>query len=145
MYRALAGVVVTGIRTWRKPKPAKQRFLSPSLGRTGRLEKGSIVRDCEWKDNYGWRPVQRAEDLDYVEAHPGATVKYRLIRDGRVKFVLEMDAEQWRGALGDYYDGPTWRRNGYIVAITKRVKGEYTEEFQERWAGYVREPERGER
>ncbi len=145
LYRALAGVVVTGIRTWQKPEPARQRVLTPSLGRTGRFEEGSIVRDCEWKENYGWRPVQRAEDMDYLDAHPGATVKYRLIRDGRVRHVLEMDADQWRDALGDYYEGPTWRRNGYIVAITKRLKGEYTEEFQERWAEYVRKPKRSER
>ena len=52
--------------------------------------------------------------------------------------MLEMNAEQWRGALGDYHDGPTWLRNGYIVAITRRVDGEYTEEFQDRSAGYVR-------
>ncbi len=32
-------------------------------------------------------------------------------------------------------------RNGYIVAITKRVKGEYTEEFQDRWAAYIRQPD----
>ena len=33
---------------------------------------------------------------------------------------------------------PSWRLNGYIVAITKRVKGEYTEEFQDRWAAFIK-------
>ena len=46
--------------------------------------------------------------------------------------------KQRREALGSYYEGPTWRRNGYIVAVTKRVDGEYTEEFQDRWAGFVK-------
>ncbi len=145
LYRRLAGVVVTGIRRWAKPKSTRQRGPTLSLGRTGRFEDGSIVRDCEWKENYGWRPVQRAEDLDYLDAHPGSTVRFPLIRDGKVKYVLEMDAGQWREALGDYYEGPTWRRNGYIVAITKRVRGEYTEKFQERWEEYVRKPRRSER
>jgi len=144
LRRALAGVVVTGIRTWRKPRRAESSAQT-SLGRSGRIESGSIVRDCEWRDGYGWRPVQRAEDMDYLDSHPGATVKFRLMRDGRVKRVLEMDADQWRGALGDYYEGPTWRPNGYIVAITKRVRGEYTEKFQDRWAEYVRKPKRSER
>ena len=132
LFHALAGVVVTGIRTWPKQKALEPRVQTPSLGRTGRFEDGSIVRDCEWKDNYGWRPVQRAEDLDYLDAHPGTTVRFPLIRDGKVKYVLEMDADQWREALKDHYVSPSWPRNGYIVAITKRVKGEYTEEFQDR-------------
>ena len=138
LFRALAGVVVTGIRSWPKPKPAEPRAGKPSLGRTGRFEDGSIVRDCEWKDNYGWRPVQRAEDMVYLDAHPGGTMRFPLIRDGKVKFVLEMNPDQWREALGDHYESSSWRRNGYIVAITKRVKGEYTEEFQDRWAPFIK-------
>ena len=145
LFRALAGVVVSGIRTWPKPKRAEPRAVKPSLGRTGRLEDGSIVRDCEWRDNYGWRPVQRAEDMAYLDAHPGSTVRYPLIRDGRVKYVLEMNPEQWREALGDYHEGSSWPRNGYIVALTKRVSGEYTEEFQDRWAEYIRAPRKSER
>ena len=61
------------------------------------------------------------------------------MRDGRVQFVLELDTKAWQEALGGYHGGPGWYRNGYIVAVTKRKQGEYTEEFQERWAGYVRE------
>jgi len=137
LFLVLAGVVVTGIRSWPKPKSARRRTAQLSLGRTGRFEDGSIVRDCEWKDNYGWRPVQRAEDLHYLDDHPGSTVRFPLIRDSKVKFVLEMNAEQWREALGDHYVSPSWPRNGYIVAITKRVKGEYTEEFQDRWAPFI--------
>ena len=59
------------------------------------------------------------------------------VRSIRVKYLLEMSPKEWRQALGDYVDGPSWRRNGYIVAITKRVEGKYTEEFQERWGGMV--------
>ena len=55
-----------------------------------------------------------------------------------LKFLLEMTPEQWRGALGDYVDGPRWRTNGYIVAITRRQSGDYTTEFQDRWAPFVR-------
>jgi len=54
--------------------------------------------------------------------------------------MLEMDAVQWREALGEYFGGATWYRNGYIVAVTKRRQCECTEEFQERWAPLVREP-----
>jgi transcriptional regulator with XRE-family HTH domain len=140
LFPVLAGVVVTGIRAWPKPKPAEPQTAQLSLGRTGRFEDGSIVRDCEWRHNYGWRPVQRAEDMDYLDAHPGGTMQFPLIRDGKVKFVLEMNPEQWREALGDYFEGPSWRRNGYIVALTKRVSGEYTEEFQDRWAAFIRKP-----
>jgi len=56
-----------------------------------------------------------------------------------VKDVLELDAEASQEALGDDYDSSGWHSNGYIVAVTKRKQGEYTEAFQERWAGYVRE------
>ena len=141
LSRALAGVVVAMIRTWAKPEKDEGSPAQLSLGREGRLEDGNIVRDCEWKENYGWRPIQRAEDMDYLDEHAGAKIRFRLIRDGRVKFVLEMTPEEWREALGDYFDGSGWRRNGYIVAITKRVKGEYTEEFQDRWGQYIRQPD----
>lgn len=141
LFRALAGVVVAGVRSWPMPPKLERRGSKVSLGRSGKLEDGNIVRDCEWKENYGWRPVQKAEDMDYLDEHPGTTVQFRLLRDGDVKYVLELDPEQWREALGSYYEGPTWRRNGYIVAITKRVKGEYTEEFQDRWVKHVRRAE----
>jgi hypothetical protein len=136
----LAGVVVASIRSWPKPAPVEALAMSPSLGRTGQLDEGgNIVRDCEWRENYGWRPIQRPDDLEYLIAHPGRTVRFRLLRDGRLRYVLEMNGEQWREALGEYYGGAGWQRNGYIVAITKRVQGEYTEEFQERWGEFVKE------
>jgi hypothetical protein len=31
-----------------------------------RLEEGFLVRDCQWHPRYGWRPVQRPEDMDYL-------------------------------------------------------------------------------
>ncbi len=136
----LAGVAVASIRSWPRPAPLEPPAVSPSLGRTGQLdEEGNIVRDCEWREHYGWRPVQRPDDLEYLIAHPGKTIRFRLLRDGRLRYVLEMNAEQWQEALGEYYGGPAWHRNGYIVAITKRKEGEYTEEFQERWGRFVRE------
>ena len=120
--------------------PAKARTAAPSLGRAGQLDdEGNIVRDCEWRENYGWRPVQRPDDLEYLIARPDKKIRFRLLRDGRVKYVLALNAEQWQEALRDYYGGPGWYRNGYIVAITKRKRGEYTEEFQERWAKFVKE------
>lgn len=138
----LAGVVVAAIRTWPTPTSTLADAGEPSLGRAGQLDdEGNIVRDCEWRENYGWRPLQRPDDLEYLIANPGKKVRFRLLRNGTVKYVLELDADQWQEALGDYYGGPGWYRNGYIVAITKRKRGEYTEEFQERWAGYVRKAE----
>jgi transcriptional regulator with XRE-family HTH domain len=145
----LAGVVVTTIRSWgdveslRSPAVSTpQRLVSrprpKPRGRSVRLEGDFLVRDCEWRDNYGWRPIQRPEDLQYLEAHPGTKIRFRLIRDGQVRYVLEMGPEEWREALGDYVDRTSWERNGYIVAITKRREGEYGTEFQDRWAEYVK-------
>ena len=105
--------------------------------RAAELRGRHLVRDCEWKPRYGWRPVQRAADLDFLEENPGIKVRFRLLRDGELRYVLEMDADEWREALGDYADGPTWHRNGYIVPVTKMRDREYTEEFKDRWAPYV--------
>jgi transcriptional regulator with XRE-family HTH domain len=145
LHRVLAGVAVAGVRSWPRPQASMDDDAEPMLGRAGKLDAGHIVRDCEWKENYGWRPVQRAADMDYLLANPDKTIRFRLIRDGRVQHVLEMNAEQWQAALGDYYDGPTWYANGYVVAITRRQKGAYTDEFQDRWAPFVRKPSRSER
>ena len=114
-----------------------------SLGRPGRptkvrVEGEFLVRDCPWTDSYGWRPIQKAEDMDYLDGNPGMKIRFNLMKGDQVRYVLEMTPDQWREALGDYYQGDTWRTNGYIVAITKRRKGEYTEEFQERWGKWVR-------
>jgi transcriptional regulator with XRE-family HTH domain len=128
----LAGAVVTTIRTWRSA------LRPPPHGRSVRLEGDYLVRDCEWKDPYGWRPIQRPEDMDYLDEHRGMKIRFRLIRDGRVRYLLEMTPEDWRRALGRYAAGRTWRTNGYVVAITRRQGGEYSEEFQARWAGFVR-------
>jgi transcriptional regulator with XRE-family HTH domain len=141
---ALAGVVVTTIRTWPSASvagvaPIQRVAPAEPRGRSVRLEGDFLVRDCEWRENYGWRPIQRAEDLDYLEAHPGTKIRFRLIRDGKVEYLLEMGPEEWRGALGDHVvHGSSWRRNGYIVAITKRKEGEYGTEFQDRWAPFVK-------
>jgi hypothetical protein len=138
----LAGVVVTTIRSWGSPGSAGEPAPRPKpRGWSVRLEEDFLVRDCHWKKRYGWRPIQRPEDLDYLEAHPGTKIRFRLIKDDQVRYLLEMSPEEWRGALGSYVDGPTWGRNGYIVAITRRREGEYTMEFQDRWAGFVREAE----
>lgn len=142
---ALAGVVVAAIRTFTVPPPAEDEAAEPSLGRTGRLdEEGNLVRDCEWRENYGWRPVQRVDDMEYLISNPGKRIRFRLLRDGRARYVLELDAAQWQEALGEYYGGAGWYRNGYVVAITKKKDGEYTEEFQERWGKYVREAGKGD-
>lgn len=108
-----------------------------SQRRGAKVEEGLLIRDCEWRDKYGWRPVQRAEDLDILERYPGMRIRYRLIRDDRVLYHLEMGPKEWRRALGDYVDGPTWRRNGYVTAITRMQRGRYTMEFKDRWAPHV--------
>ena len=139
LARALAGVVVTTVRTWSQPVASEYSTqATPSLGRSGRLDDGNIVRDCPWKDKYGWRPVQRPEDMDYLDENPGTTIRFRLTRDGMERYVLEMNPDQWRQALGTYYEHGMWRQNGYIVAITKRKGGHYTEKFQRRWADHVK-------
>jgi hypothetical protein len=138
----IVGVVVATIRSWFTGPTVEERpSAPPPRGRAVRLEGDFLVRDCEWKANYGWRPVQRPEDLDYLEANPGKKMRFRLIRDGEVKYLLEMTPEQWRRALGRYVKRGKWRQNGYIVAITRRRGGEYTEEFQPRWERYVKAAE----
>ncbi len=110
----------------------------PGRPRKARVEGGFLVRDCSWSEKYGWRPIQKAEDMDYLDDHPGMKIRFNLLKDGNVSYRLEMTPDQWREALGSYYLGRTWRPNGYIVAVTKRKKGHYTEEFQERWAQWVK-------
>ena len=133
---------MTTIRSWAGAEPAAAAAPRPKpRGWSVKLEGDFIVRDCHWKERYGWRPIQRPEDLDYLEEHPGTKIRFRLIKDKQVRYLLEMSPEEWREALGSFVHGPTWRRNGYIVAITRRREGEYTMEFQDRWAGLVREPE----
>jgi len=162
--RIVAGSVVTTIRNWgrREGEAERRDVASRRLGRLHRLEtrpagtgppgtRGArprwraaelrgryLVRDCEWKRRYGWRPVQRAADLDFLEQNPGIRIRFRLIRDGAVRYHLELDADEWREALGDHADGPGWRRNGFIVPVTRMRDGEYTEEFKDRWAPFVK-------
>ena len=76
--------------------------------------------------------------MDFLDENPGTVIRFRLMREGMIRYFLEMNADQWREALGDYCEGDTWRSNGYIVAITQRRGGEYTETFQDRWARHVR-------
>jgi len=136
----LAGVVVATLRTFGGPGWKRAPGERPS-GRSVRVEGDFLVRDTEWREPYGWRPVQRPEDVAWLEQHPGTKMRYRLIRDGRVRFLLELSPNEWREALGRYGRSPSWERNGYVVAITQRRGGDYTEEFQERWSRYVRRPE----
>ena len=137
--------MVATLRTWpgasgpRARPQAQESWRARPRGRSVQVEGDFLVRDCEWRDGYGWRPIQRPEDLDWLEAHPGTKIRFRLIRDGRVRYLLEMTPAEWREALGDYVDGDAWPSNGYIVAITKRSAGEYGEEFQDRWAPLVRD------
>ena len=140
----LAGVVVATLRTFGGGPSARRAAAERPSGRSVRVEGEFLVRDTEWREPYGWRPVQRPEDVAWLEQHPGTKMRYRLIRDGRVRFLLEMSPEEWRTALGAYGRSPSWERNGYVVAITQRRGGDYTEEFQERWSRYVRPAARGE-
>jgi len=139
LREAIAGAVVATVRTWptgrSASRPARRQL---KLGRAVRIEDDCLVRECDWKDQFGWRPVHRPEDLDYLEANPGMRMRFLLKKDGRVRFALEMTPGEWREALGSYVEGETWRRNGYVVAITHRRKGKYTEQFQPRWRSYVR-------
>jgi len=136
----LAGVVVATLRI-SASVGGRRSFAARPSGRSVRVEGDFIVRDTEWREPYGWRPVQRPEDLAWLEHHPGTKMRYRLIRDGRVRWLLELSPDEWRGALGRYGRSPSWERNGYVVAITQRRDGDYTEEFQDRWVRYVRRPE----
>ena len=108
-----------------------------------------LERDCKWRRKYGWRPNQRPEDMDFLADHPGSRIRFRLLPPRAAKedenpdpqYYLEMTLAEWRAALGEYCTRPNWERHGYIVAITRRRNGKYTEEFQRRWARYVRTPD----
>ena len=162
----LAGTVVVTIRNWTKRKltrppeeqvilaieqPVSTRTLARALPlgfdtRVSRpkrnrwqLEDGRfLVRDYEWKPKYGWHSIQRPEDMDFLQENRGSMIRFRLLREGEVRFYLEMTPNQWSEAVGNYSKTSRWPRHGYIVAITRRQKGEYTEEFQKRWRDYVR-------
>jgi transcriptional regulator with XRE-family HTH domain len=107
-------------------------------GRSYTLEDDTLVRRVEWKDGYGWRPTQRPEDLRWLEAEPGRRIRFELTRGDEVRYHLEMDPDEWRDALGDYGESPSWPRHGYITSITRMRDGEYTEEFKDRWAAHVK-------
>lgn len=99
---------------------------------------GRLVRDVRWSNRYGWKPHQRAVDLDLLAASPGSTIRYVLLRNGTPAFQLEMTAEEWRSCLGSYADGPTWRKNGYAASLTRTSAGQATEVFVKRWRPFVR-------
>lgn len=113
------------------------------VGREAVLPRSSgrhqLLRDCRWSDRYGWRPSQRPTDLARIESE-GGTMRFRLLRDGQVRFVLELDSEGWRSALGSYAQGEAWLRHGYVTRITRTANGRPTEDFNERWAPHVRAP-----
>lgn len=124
--RLLAG---RGRKRPRTPRP---------YGRSYTLENDTLVRRVEWKDGYGWRPTQRPEDLRWIDAERGRRIRFELTRDDEVLCHLEMGPDEWRDALGDYGESPSWPRHGYITSITKMRDGEYTEEFKDRWAPFVK-------
>jgi transcriptional regulator with XRE-family HTH domain len=119
----------TGRKRPKTPRP---------YGRSYTLDGDTLVRRVEWKDGYGWRPTQRPEDLRWLEAEPSRKIRFELARGDEVLFHLEMGPGEWRDALGDYGESPSWPRHGYITSITKMRDGEYTEEFKDRWAAYVK-------
>lgn len=88
---------------------------------------------CEWHNRYGWKPFQKPTDLDFIESIPGSKMEFFLTRDGRKEFVLSMTAEQWKNALGDYYRGPNWRKNGYSTMLTRTRNGLPTTDFKDAW------------
>ena len=114
-----------------------ERCCLPSAGIEG-MRHVVRTRDCNWSPKYGWKPKHAPADLDVLDTHPGMVVRYQLFRDGKLRYLLEMTAEDLRCALGTYVDGETWRRNGYVVSITRTVSRLPTEECIDRWAPYVR-------
>ena len=78
--------------------------------------------------------------MDFLADHPGSMIRFRLLRHGNPEpqYYLEMTLEEWRAVLGRCYSSGNWERHGYVVAITRRHDGRYTEEFQPRWRGHVR-------
>ena len=95
----------------------------------------TITRECNWHVRQGWKPGQRPADLSRLE-RDGGFIRFVLIRDGSPKYWLDMDADQWKTALGDYYYGK-WEQNGYATRLTSTSGGAPTERFVARWASHV--------
>ena len=103
-----------------------------------RSEETIMQKTCEWHEHYGWKPFQRPADLDTLETVFGARIEFHLTRAGRTEFILSMTADQWKAALGRYYTGPNWRKNGYAVSLTRSCGGRPVTEFVARWEPYIR-------
>lgn len=97
-----------------------------------------LKRSCEWNERYGWKPFQRPADLDYIASKPGARIEFHLTRKGNTEFILSMTSDEWKAALGRYYLGPNWRRNGYTVSLTRSCGGRPIRNFIERWTMYIK-------
>ena len=95
-------------------------------------------RTCKWHDRYGWKPFQRPADLDILDTVPGARIEFHLTRNGKTQFILSMTAGDWKTALGRYYNGPNWRRNGYAISLTRSCGGQPVPDFVDRWKPYIR-------
>lgn len=116
-----------------------RQALRPAAGAATAADgRALVVREVHWSDRYGWKPHQRPVDLDLLDASPGSTVRFVLLRDGGPVFHLEMTATEWRACLGSYVEGPTWRKNGYAVSLTRTTGGRATEDFVDRWRPFVR-------
>jgi hypothetical protein len=97
-----------------------------------------IVSEIQWSPKYGWKPHHRVADLQWLEEDPARKIRYELIRDGKCRYQLELDARQLRRAIGKYVDGPNWERTGYTNPITISVGGRATEQLKPAWGGFAR-------
>lgn len=98
---------------------------------------------CDWKPRYGWRPHQQAAHLQELAAHAGGVIRFELTKGGRLRYIVELTAEQWTAALGDYASGDNWQRYGLVTRLTRTRNGAPTEEFLPRWAAHVRPADGG--
>jgi hypothetical protein len=106
----------------------------PRMTRTGNI----IERDIDWSAAYGWKPHHHPADLEWLEGNPAHKIRYRLIKDGTCRYVLELDAAELRGAIGKYVDGPHWKRTGYVNPITVSRGRKPTEVLKPAWRPFAR-------
>lgn len=93
--------------------------LAPRIRSVG--TRNMIEGEVQWSPKYGWKPHHRFTDLRWLEEDPARKIRYALIKDGRRRYHLELDARQLRQAIGRYIDGPNWERTGYANPITTAV------------------------
>jgi hypothetical protein len=99
----------------------------------------TMMIDVNWTDYGGWKPWQYQSDMDQLAQTPNSKVRFNLLKGGIQKYCIEMDIDQWKGAMERHMETPYWITHGsFWIPFTKRRNGKFTEEFKPNWKPYVK-------